>query len=51
MYPFVNTLLTKLTSRRFPNAAGENWGYRGTGLYDIEGLTDVEEVEIDTPFD
>ncbi len=22
----------------------------GTGLYDIEGLTDVEEVEIDTPF-
>lgn len=22
----------------------------GTGLYDIEGLTDIEEVEIDTPF-
>ena len=22
----------------------------GTGLYDIEGLTDVEEVELDTPF-
>ncbi len=22
----------------------------GTGLYDIEGLTDVEEVDTDTPF-
>ena len=22
----------------------------GTGLYDIEGMTDIEEVEIDTPF-
>ena len=22
----------------------------GTGLYDIEGLTDVEEVDINTPF-
>ncbi len=22
----------------------------GTGLYDIEGLTDIEEVNIDTPF-
>ncbi|GAG93079.1 unnamed protein product, partial [marine sediment metagenome] len=22
----------------------------GTGLYDIEGLTDIEEVEVDTPF-
>ena len=22
----------------------------GTGLYDVEGLTDVEEVKIDTPF-
>ena len=22
----------------------------GTGLYDIEGLADIEEVDIDTPF-
>ena len=22
----------------------------GTGLYDIEGLTDIEEVDVDTPF-
>ncbi len=22
----------------------------GTGLYDIEGMTDIEEVDIDTPF-
>ena len=22
----------------------------GTGLYDIEGLTNIEEVDIDTPF-
>ncbi len=22
----------------------------GTGLYDIEGLTDIEEIDIDTPF-
>jgi 5'-methylthioadenosine phosphorylase len=40
-----------LIMRRFPMPQAKIGVIGGTGLYDVEGLMEVEEVSLDTPFD